>query len=57
MQWEQANCKQNIWQQSTKKNEPVILQLGAKEKKPLETHCYFIMNITHHKKKKLVETV
>jgi hypothetical protein len=40
-----------------KKNEPVILQLGAKEKKPLETHCYFIMNITHHKKKKLVETV
>jgi len=55
MQWEQANCKQNIWQQSTKKNEPVILQLGAKEKKPLETHCYFIMNITHHKKKNLLK--
>ena len=33
----------------------MILQPEAKEKKSLETHHHFSINITHHKKKNLLK--
>jgi hypothetical protein len=43
--------QKKIWRQSTKTNEPLILQSGAKEKKTLETYYHSIVTLLTTKKK------